>query len=156
MKSFLLSISILLSGIFSVSAQSSIVDALEEAVPYEGIIKVNASYEINQLIGKKNEALLSGEVDYVKTSGYRVQIFSGNEQRTSKAEAFKKESLINDAFSDVPTYVTYKAPYWRVRVGDFRTHEEAFLLMKQIGQDLPSLKKEMYIVKDEVKIPVNP
>ncbi len=143
-----------LSTFFAVSLSAqTIIDELQRDVPSAGVIRVNASPEINQLIGRKSASAFLEE--YIKVSGFRVQVFAGNEQRTSKAEALKKQELINEMFPDVPTYVMYNAPYWRLRVGDFRSREEAFLLMKQITQDLPALKKESYIVKDEVRVSVD-
>ncbi len=141
-------------GVFSSFAQSTIIDELQTDRFMAGTVRIEASPEINRLIGKKtNLSNVAG--NFIKTNGHRVQIFSGNEPRVSKEEAYKKQELINETFPDIPTYVTYKAPYWRLRVGDFRSHEEAFLAMKQIVQEIPALKKESYVVKDEIKIPVN-
>ena len=60
----------------------------------------------------------------------------------------------NEIFPDVPTYVTYNAPFWKLRVGDFRSHEEAYQMMRQLMGAFPGFAKEMYIVKEEVKIPL--
>lgn len=96
-----------------------------------------------------------GENTFLKIPGYRAQVFSGNNQRKSKDEAFKKEEEIKELFPDIPTYVTYNAPFWKLRVGDFRSHEEAYQLMRQLMEAFPAYAKEMYIVKEEVKIPLN-
>ena len=144
---FLLGLSTLLS------AQSTIIEHLQEERPSEGVIKINASSEIKQLIGKRDSFLSLS--DYIKISGHRVQIFSGSAARTARAEAFKRQELINEVFPEIPTYVTYTAPYWRLRVGDFRTQEEANQLRNKITKEIPSLNKEAYVVRDEVKIPAN-
>ena len=136
----------------ALSAQTTIMEHLQEERPDEGTIQINASPEINQLIGRKDLSLSFS--DYIKISGHRIQFFSGND-RTAKAEALRRQALINEAFPETPTYVDYKAPYFRLRVGNFRTHEEAVLLRNQITKEIPSLKKESYIVKDEVQIPIN-
>ena len=65
------------------------------------------------------------------------------------------EEEIKELFPDIPTYVTYNAPFWKLRVGDFRSHEEAYQLMRQLMEAFPDYAKEMYIVKEEVKIPLN-
>lgn len=67
---------------------------------------------------------------FLKIQGYRTQVFSGNNQRKSKDEAFRKEKEIKELFPDVPTYVTYNAPFWRLRIGDFRSHEEAYHMQR--------------------------
>ena len=51
--------------------------------------------------------------------------------------------------------MTYNAPFWKLRVGDFRSHEEAYLMMRRLMAAFPDYAKEMYIVKEEVKIPLN-
>jgi hypothetical protein len=94
-------------------------------------------------------------VSYLKINGYRTQVFSGNNQRSSKDEAFRKEREIKEVFPELPTYVTYNAPFWRLRFGDFRSHEEAYHTQRLLMEAFPAYKKEMYIVKEEVKIPLD-
>ena len=55
----------------------------------------------------------------------------------------------------MPTYVTYDAPFWKLRVGDFRSHEEAYHLMRQLMKAFPAFGKEMYIVREEIQIPLD-
>ena len=76
-------------------------------------------------------------------------------QRKSKDEAFRKEKEIKELFPDVSTYVTYNAPFWRLRIGDFRSHEEAYHMQRLLMDAFPAYRKEMYIVREEVKIPLN-
>ncbi|MDR2626655.1 MAG: SPOR domain-containing protein [Dysgonamonadaceae bacterium] len=145
---------LLLCGLSApVFAQSTIIDSLQENIPGQGIICVNVSAAVSQLAGRKTETVVNGE--FVKVSGYRVQVFTGNQQRSSKAEVFERQQAIKEVFPDLPAYITYNAPYWRLRAGDAPTYEEAYLLMKKIAKHLPNLKKEMYIVKDEIKVPAN-
>ena len=92
---------------------------------------------------------------FLKIQGYRTQVFSGNNQRKSKDEAFRKEKEIKELFPDVSTYVTYNAPFWRLRIGDFRSHEEAYHMQRLLMDAFPAYRKEMYIVREEVKIPLN-
>ena len=66
-----------------------------------------------------------------------------------------KEKEIKELFPDVPTYVTYNAPFWRLRIGDFRSHEEAYHMQRLLMDAFPAYRKEMYIVREEVKIPLN-
>ena len=161
--SCILSLSMLL-GAFAASAQSvggqaeTIFDALEAGGPGKGKVEIHQSEAIRGMVGKHLHGENVEKTDstaYLKIQGFRAQVFSGNNQRKSKDEAFRKEKEIKDYFPDVPTYVTYNAPFWRVRVGDFRTHEEAYRMQRQLMEAFPSYRKEMYIVKEEVKIPLN-
>ena len=69
--------------------------------------------------------------------------------------AFRKEKEIKELFPEIPTYVTYNAPFWKLRVGDFRSHEEAYHMMRLLMGAFPKYGKEMYIVREEIKIPLN-
>ena len=98
---------------------------------------------------------IEDEKAFLRAQGYRTQVFSGNNQRASKEEAFAKEKEIKELFPEVPTYVTYNAPFWKLRVGDFLSHEEAYHMMRQLMDAFPAYAKEMYIVKEEIKIPLD-
>ncbi|MCD7848533.1 MAG: SPOR domain-containing protein [Parabacteroides sp.] len=155
----------MLLGASALSAQTggdgsavTIVDALQEKVPGKGTVVVRQPDALRTMMGKRLHGEGVEKTDstaFLKTQGYRTQVFSGNNQRKSKDEAFRKEKEINELFPDVPTYVTYNAPFWRVRVGDFRSHEEAYHMQRLLMDAFPAYKKEMYIVKEEVKIPLN-
>ena len=96
-----------------------------------------------------------GSVRYYKMRGYKVQAFSGNNQRTSRDEANRKQSQINQLYPDQETVVLFESPFWRLRVGNFETRGEAEEVMQDLRASFPSFGREMYIVVDEVKIPVN-
>lgn len=137
--------------------RTTIFDALEQPELGKGIVRIKQDPAIRNMVGKH----LSGEnVEktedhlFLKTQGYRTQVFSGNNQRKSKEEALQKEKQVKELFPDVTTYVIYTAPFWRLRVGDFRSKEEAFHMQRLLMDAFPDFAKEMYIVKDEVKIPL--
>lgn len=137
---------------------TTIFDSFQEPSLGKGEVTINQSSAIHNLIGARlhgENVEKSGDEAYLKIQGFRAQVFSGNDQRKSKDEAFRKEKEIKELFPDVPTYVTYTAPFWRLRVGDFPSHEEAYHMMRLLMGAFPTYKKEMYIVKEEVKIPLN-
>jgi hypothetical protein len=80
--------------------------------------------------------------------GYRVQIFfdsgtySGDRAREVKLE-------FEEAHETIPAYLTWKAPNYRVRVGDFRSRLEAEKFLAQISKDYPNA----WIIKDEINFP---
>ncbi|HLP06147.1 MAG TPA: SPOR domain-containing protein [Paludibacter sp.] len=84
--------------------------------------------------------------------GYRVQVFSSNTQRTAKADAFRIEKMIREEFPSEAVYVNYTSPFWKVRVGDFRTQTDAQSFRKQLVELFPNLKKEAYVVKEQIVI----
>ncbi|MCC8143734.1 MAG: SPOR domain-containing protein [Tannerellaceae bacterium] len=141
----------------SAGGARTIFDALQESGPGEGEVIVNQSPEIRRLVGSRlygDNIERSDTETYIKIQGFRTQVFSGNNQRSSKDEAFAKEQQVKELFPDLPTYVTYTAPFWRLRVGDFRSHEEAYRMLHLLRDAFPSFGKEMYIVREEVKIPL--
>ncbi len=68
--------------------------------------------------------------------GFRIQIFfdSGNLSKRNATQA--REEFIK-RFPGIEAYITFREPYYRVRIGDFRTKLEADGFRKKILQDYP-------------------
>ncbi len=136
----------------------SIFDALQESGNGGGTVVVHQSDALRKMVGERFQGAnveTADTVSYIKMQGFRIQIYSGNDQRKSKDEAFLKEREVKEMFPDLPTYVTYKAPFWNLRVGDFRTHEEARRIQRQLMDAFPNYKRQMYILRGEIRIPMN-
>ncbi len=84
--------------------------------------------------------------------GYRVQLFSDNNSRTAKNEARAKERRVMARFPQYRSYVMFKAPYWRLRVGDFKTQQEANAAAEEIKRAFPSYGKEIRVVQDRINL----
>ena len=82
--------------------------------------------------------------------GYRIQVFSDNNPKTAKRDAQVKERNIKTRFPQLGTYVSYKAPSWKLRVGDFKTKDEAQEMLAELKKALPSYAQEMMIVVDRI------
>lgn len=76
--------------------------------------------------------------------GYRVQIFLGDR---GTAEATRRAFLVQHP--DVPAYLSYLAPNFRVRVGDLRDRVSAEALREMLKSGFPGL----YIVPDDIEPP---
>ncbi|MEA4935720.1 MAG: SPOR domain-containing protein [Paludibacter sp.] len=85
--------------------------------------------------------------------GFRVQVFSSNTQRTARQEAFNHESNLKEAFPEMKIYVSYNSPFWKVRIGDFTTQEDARKFTEELLQRFPELKGETYTVRDNISVP---
>lgn len=150
---------------FGVAAQEAadekvrtIFDDLQTSRPGKGEVIIRQSEALRNMVGVRMYGENVEKTDstaFLKIQGYRTQVFSGNNQRKSKDEAFEKEKMVKELFPTVPTYVTYTAPFWKLRVGDFRSHEEAYHMQRLLMTAFPSFGKEMYIVKEEVRIPLD-
>lgn len=87
-----------------------------------------------------------------KMGGYRIQVFSDNNARTAKSEARTRARNISAQFPQYPTYVVYSSPYWRLRVGNFRTQDEANQAAHELKEAFPRYSKEIRVVRDRVVI----
>ncbi|HBB01094.1 MAG: hypothetical protein A2W86_07690 [Bacteroidetes bacterium GWD2_45_23] len=145
----------------SSSQRKEILQELNSVVPGKGRVTVYEDESISRVLGRPMApprtvyTNAEGTVQYYKMRGYKIQAFSGNNQRTSKNEANYKQSQINSTFPEHETVVLFDSPFWRLRVGNFATREEAQQVMMELRRNFPSFGKEMYIVVDEVKIPIN-
>lgn len=79
--------------------------------------------------------------------GYRVQIFLGDRKT---AEETKRSFLQKNP--DIPAYLSWLAPNFRLRVGDLHTRLQAEHLLRDMKVDYPG----SYIVPDEIEMPVLP
>ena len=94
---------------------------------------------------------MNGKHELVEMDGYRVQIYSSNQQQTAKSEALDLEQKLRNGISQ-SIYVQYLPPFWKVRLGDFRTYEEAKEYKKQFVAQYPELMGDTYIVRDKILV----
>lgn len=84
--------------------------------------------------------------------GFRIQAYSDNNHNTAKAAAQQRARDIAMKFPQYRSYITYKAPSWRLRIGDFKTRQEAQAALQRIKSVYPKFAREMVIVKDRINI----
>ena len=94
---------------------------------------------------------VNGKHELVEMDGYRVQIYSSNQQQTAKSEALDLEQKLRDAVNQT-IYVQYLPPFWKVRIGDFRTYDEAKEYKKEFVTQFPALMGDTYIVRDKIQV----
>ncbi len=80
--------------------------------------------------------------------GYRIQIMmaAGNDA-LDKTEEAKIE--FEEKYPDIPVYLTFGAPNYRVRVGDFRTRLEAESFLQRIIRKYPGA----WVTQDNINFP---
>jgi hypothetical protein len=78
-------------------------------------------------------------------SGYRIQIFkeSGNQ---ALDEAHEIMDEFSEEFPDIPTYLSFQEPYYRVRAGNFRTRLEALDNLEKIKKKF----RNVWIISDYI------
>jgi len=94
------------------------------------------------------EGRVHGEVE---VAGWRVQIYSSNNQLVAKQEAETLKARLENEIQQ-PIYVDFLQPFWKVRVGNFLTLEEAKAYRDELVALFPELHAESYPVKDQIKI----
>lgn len=67
-------------------------------------------------------------------TGFRIQIFSGDDSRNSRQRAYAMGSKFKSYFPTLPVYTHFFSPHWICRVGDFRTYEEANGYLHQLHE----------------------
>lgn len=133
------------------AAQSqNIVKSLERRVAGQGTVTIHQDPRIEALLGTEHTS--TGEQTVLKSAGYRVQVYAGNNSRTARNEATQVASKVKEYFPDLKTYAFFTSPRWLCRVGDFRSIEEADAMMRKLRAT--GVFKEVSIVKDQINIPL--
>ena len=135
MKPFLLFLPLILFSCFT-KAQS---DTLRVFSIDSNIIQ---DKRVNELVLKH---VLINEAKKGKMKGYRVQIHFGSE----KAKALEVKSKFVSQNHKEDAYLDYQQPYFKIRVGDFRTKLEAYKFLQEISGDFPGA----FIVSDDIELP---
>lgn len=83
--------------------------------------------------------------------GFRIQLFmeSGNTALEKAEEVIEK---FEEKHDNIPAYITFGEPYYRVRIGDFRTRLEAIKFLDMIQRTYP----QAWVVKDKINFPLLP
>lgn len=98
------------------------------------------------------ETLIHRHIEFNKEQkgipGFRIQIFFGS-GRTSRDNANEAKAKFLSYFSEKEAYIKYQTPFYKVRVGDFRTKLEALKMFKRVLRKFPNA----YIVPDVINFP---
>ena len=87
-----------------------------------------------------------------RSVGFRIQAFSDNNYRNAKQNAQARARVIAAKFPHMRTYLSYKAPTWRLRVGDFRNKEDAQKALSALKHSFPAYSGEFSIVRDRINV----
>ena len=109
-----------------------------------GSLKVNQDDRIDLLISKQRSLY---KIDS-SFNGYRIHVFMeiGNEA-LQHAEEVKTQ--FEKDFPDIPIYLTYAEPYFRLRAGNFRNRVEAEKCLRRIKPKF----KEAFVTADMIYRP---
>ena len=112
----------------------------------------NDNYNSKVISSDKIDSLVQLHIKYNQEypvfMGYRIQILkaSGNEAIDAIEES-KME--FSEKYINIPVYLTFDEPDYRVRVGDFRTRLEAEEFLKKINREYPGA----WVIQDDINFP---
>ena len=123
------------------------------SIPRPNLLEEMTGVEVIQdsAVAQLLDGAMNGAREWVEIDGYRVQVYSSNQQQSAKAEALDLEEKLKQKVNQT-IYVQYLPPFWKVRIGDFRTYDEAKEYKKEFVQIFPDLIGDTYIVRDKIKV----
>lgn len=98
---------------------------------------------IDDLVKKQSEIV--PPATEVQVSGFRLQLFFDSDR--GKIDEVRAEFGKN--FPEVATFVTFNAPNYFLRVGNFRSSLEAEKLKAEVKEDYPMA----FVVKEKINLP---
>lgn len=112
-----------------------------------GSLRVNQDSRVERLMQKQRDVYAANNT----MSGFRVQIFMeiGNEAVDHAAVTKKR---FEEIFPDIPIYLSYEQPYYRLRVGDFRNRVEAERYLRLIKPEFSLAFVTADIINPPVRI----
>ena len=136
-----------------VKAQRTIVESLQENRAGEGVVTIHQDAYITSLLGVKYVKKTSSNSEKVlKTRGFRVQVYAGNNSRAAREAAMYVAEKVKKEFPDMPVYTYFQPPRWLCRVGEFKSIEEAHVAMRKLKST--GEFKETAIVREQINIPI--
>jgi hypothetical protein len=99
-----------------------------------GKVEIQEDLNIGVLIQKYNSTK--------KDIGYRIQIHSG----LARIEAINAQSNFLKLYPDVPTYLIYQQPNFKIRVGDFESRIDVLKFHEEMMDVFPG----SFVIKDDI------
>ncbi len=165
---------ILLScGLSAIAQNKSIIDDLNTTKAGQGRVVIYQDDAIKNMVGSivranpsvsdtnGTDSQLSVVADnnsaknYVKAKGYRIQVFSGSDQKRSKNEAQYRKDAVQSMYPNMDVTISYASPVWRVRAGNFKTAEQAQQALTEMKDKFPAFGREMRIIEDIIKVAID-
>ena len=77
--------------------------------------------------------------------GFRIQVINTPDRN----KVYDAKAKVYQEFPDWKPYLLYQAPNYKLRVGDFKTQEEADAALQQLARLFPS---GLYVIRDIIEI----
>lgn len=144
-----------LSAHLSLFAQSKETDAAIEAIPVIKSIHHQRDTAHGKITFIQDNRINELMLRHVRSSeqttgidGWRIQIYNSS-GRVARDEANDERTRFLNKYPDLKAYIIYQPPYFKIRVGDYRSKQEAYKMYKQIVKQFPV----SYLVPDNINLP---
>ena len=78
-------------------------------------------------------------------SGYRILVINSND----RGKVFAAKAKIYQLYPELKPYLMYQPPYYKLKVGNFRTKDEAEDYKTELARDFPT---GLFIVRDIIEV----
>jgi hypothetical protein len=109
-------------------------------------VVVNKDPRIDLLIRKQaeiNEETTRDSRRFIP--GFRIQVINSSDRNS----VFAAKTKVYQQFPELKLYLMYQAPNYKLKVGNFRTQEEAEDYSKQLSRLFPS---GVYVIRDTIEV----
>lgn len=103
-------------------------------------VSISANFDLDFVLN----AHLDKNEHYDFEEGYRIQIANSS----NRDEVYSKKTEVYTKFTAFKAYIVYDQPYYKLRIGDFKTKMEARKYLDEIISVFPTA----FLVKDEIKV----
>jgi hypothetical protein len=97
---------------------------------------VRKQIEINEVTTRESRRFVPG---------FRIQVMNSPD----RAKVFAAKARVFEQFPDWKPYLLYQSPNYKLRVGNFKTQEEAQDAMKQLSKIFPT---GLYVIPDVIEL----
>jgi hypothetical protein len=77
--------------------------------------------------------------------GFRIQVINTNDRQA----AIDAKTKIYQLYPELKAYIQYQSPFFRLKVGNFKTRQEAAEYLSSLTDDFPS---NLFIVRDVIEV----
>lgn len=127
------------------TANDDIFSALQINEENKGEILLLQEASINTLVDRHKRINQKG------LRGFRIQLYRGSGQQAREKVNSASQVFMNKfpSFDPEQVYAIYESPYFKLRVGDYRTKNEAFEFLYHLKEVFPNA----YIVATNINFP---
>jgi len=109
-------------------------------------VVVHKDLRIDLLIKKQVDINEETTRDNRRTApGYRILVVNSNDRK----KVFAAKAKIYQIYPELKPYLLYQAPFYKLKVGNFKTRQEAEDFMTELSRDFPS---GLFIVRDIIEV----